>query len=269
MSVRSVSDPVVVEKLALARVLRVDAKDIEYLDAAPAGDIRDLRLQVMELITSANSAGMRRIASTSTIIPPIIAARIAVRSGSSLFAARMAVAMDAARAAEVGRRLPVTMLADIAMDLDPITGATLIGGLPNDLLKEVVAELSVREKWLTLAEFAEQEFSEAQFDAVVEGLSPIALLRSGYLIYKEDVLRRLVGRMPQPTIDALIDAASAHDAWAELLHTVEAMGENAGTYARQVASDLTPGTRARAAAAKAAEGLADRYRLFDEKAPEA
>ncbi|QLY29591.1 hypothetical protein [Nocardia huaxiensis] len=265
MSVRSVVDPVVVEKLALARVLRVDPKDIEYLDAAPAGDIRDLRLQIMELITSANAAGMQRIASISTIIPPAIAARIAVRSGSSLFAARMAVAMDAARAAEVGRRLPVTMLADIAMDLDPGTGATLIGGLPDDLLVDVVAELSVREKWLTLAEFAEQEFSETQFDAVVKGLSPIALLRSGHLIYKEEVLRRLVRRMPRPTIDTLFDAAATHDAWAELLHTVEAMDQDAGTYARQTAARLAPPIRARAAAAKAAEGLADSYRLFDEK----
>ncbi|MEU6582338.1 hypothetical protein [Nocardia sp. NPDC046763] len=265
MSTRVMTGSVEVEKLALARVLRVDPTEIDYLDQVPAIDLRDLRLEVIALITRANSAGLQRIATISAIIPPAIAARIAVRSGSSLFAARMAVAMDASRAAEVGRRLPVTMLADIAMDLDPATGAVLIGGLPDKLLADVVAELSAREKWLTLAEFAEQKFSERQFDAVVEGLSPTALLRSGYLIYQQDQLRRLVGRMPRATIDALVGAAATGDAWAELLHVVQALDEDAGAYARAAAATLTPQARARAAAAKAAEELPDRHGLFDEK----
>ena len=121
------------EVLKIARLLDVDEAELAYLADVPAADLRDFRAKATDrLFTSA--PGLARAAAVAKLIPSKLVASIAQRAFGPVLCARAAGGADPGKAVDVAKHLPPDFLADVAVHLDPRRVATIIAGVPMELV---------------------------------------------------------------------------------------------------------------------------------------
>ena len=118
------------EILKLARVLGREAGDLDYLEQIPSADIRALREQVTDVLFRAHGQALSRLAAASKLLPVGLVATIGERAFGPVLSARMTGMLEPARAVEMAAKLPVTFLADVAVNLDPRRASEVIAKIP-------------------------------------------------------------------------------------------------------------------------------------------
>ena len=202
------------EKLARALKLE-DTDDLEDLVALGADDIRALRHAVTDMLLEADLHHFHRVAALARKIPSKIAARLAEDALGPLLAARVAGLIDIGLAHDITRRLSSGFLADTAIELDPRQAHEVIARLPADLIAASAAELDARGEHIAMSMFV-GHLSEEALAAVLDVLSPDALLRVGFLIEEPDRLDEIVALIPDECLADMARVAADEDRWDEV-----------------------------------------------------
>ncbi len=209
------------EILKIARLLDVDVADLHYLNDVPSVDLRDFRAKATDrLFTSA--PGLAHAAAVAKLIPSRLVASIAQRTFGPVLCARAAGGADPAKAVDVAQHLPADFLADVAIHLDPRRVATIIAGVPPELVVPVAEELERRGEFVTMGRFLAFVPDHA-IVAAIGALADETMLRTAFVLEHKDRLDHAIGLLPPGRLPEIIHTASRLDLWSEaldLLHHV-------------------------------------------------
>ncbi len=141
------------EILKLARLLQRKPEELAYLEQVPLKDLESLRDQVIEALFTDHEAVLRRLAAASRLLPVALVASLSENTFGPILSARIAGLMDPERADEVGQRLSVQFVADIAIELDPRRLRDVIARIPPDRIRAVTRVLARRQEYVTMGRF--------------------------------------------------------------------------------------------------------------------
>jgi hypothetical protein len=204
------------EILKLARILGREPETLEYLERVPAADIRALREQVTDMLFSAHSQTLSRLAAASRLVPVGLVAMIGEKTFGPVLSARMAALLDPGRAVEMADKLPTPFLADVAIAIDPRRASEVIGRIPSARVAEVTRELLRRGEYVTMGRFI-GHLSDEAIAAAVAVMDEAALLQIAFVLEDKDRLDRLTDLLSEQRLDRLIQTAANADLWAEAL----------------------------------------------------
>jgi hypothetical protein len=212
------------EVLKLARLLGRSPEELAYLEQIGAEDLRALRDQVTDLLFDSDGAALGRLAAASRLLPIKVAAAIGQRAFGAVLAARITGLLDAGRAVEMAETMPVSFLADVAVELDPRRASAVISGIPPQRIAEITAELLRRREYVAMGRFV-GHLSDEALRAAVGVMSDEELLQVGFVLEAKDNLDRLAGILPPQRLENLIQVAERSGMWVEVLDLLSHLGE--------------------------------------------
>ncbi len=141
------------EILKLARLLQREPEQLAYLKQVPLNDLKTLRDQVTEALFTDHEAVLRRLAAASRLLPVALVASLSENTFGPILSARIAGLLDPERADEVGQRLSVRFVADIAIELDPRRVRDVIARIPPERIGKITRVLARRREYVTMGRF--------------------------------------------------------------------------------------------------------------------
>jgi hypothetical protein len=212
------------EILKLARVLRRDAGEVDFLEQGSAEDVRRLREQVTDMLFTAHGQTLGRMAAASKLLPVGVLALISEKAFGPLLSARMAGLIGTGRAVEVAARLPASFLAEVAADLDPRRASEVIAGIPPRQVEDVTRELVQRDEYVTMGRFV-GHLSDEAIVAALGAIDDRSLLHTAFVLEHKERLEHIVDLLAEERFDGVIRAAAAEDLWAEVLDMLNHVSE--------------------------------------------
>jgi hypothetical protein len=200
----------------LARLIGREADSLSYLESVPADEIRALRDETTEVLFRANGSTLARLAAASRLLPVGLVATLGEGAFGPVLSARIAGLLEPSRAVEMAEKLPISFLADIAIDIDPRRARDVIARIPPQRIAEITRELARRQEYVTMGRFVGR-MPDGSVAASLAELDDVALLRVAFVLEAKECLPDLVGLLPEERIDGIIDAASTKNLWAEAL----------------------------------------------------
>jgi hypothetical protein len=200
----------------LARLIGREADSLSYLESVPADEIRALRDETTEVLFRANGSTLARLAAASRLLPVGLVATLGEGAFGPVLSARIAGLLEPSRAVEMAEKLPISFLADIAIDIDPRRARDVIARIPPRRIAEITRELARRQEYVTMGRFVGR-MPDGSVAASLSELDDVALLRVAFVLEAKESLPDLVGLLPEERIDGIIDAASTKNLWAEAL----------------------------------------------------
>jgi hypothetical protein len=233
------------EILKLARALGTAPGRFTYLEQVDPRDLQLLREQVTDVLFDTNLAVLQRMALASKLLPSPILAKIAESVFGPLLCARVAGVVDTSRGIDVAKRLSPGFLADVSVQLDPRHSSEIIAGIPAQTVAAVAGELTRREDWITIGRFV-GHLPDATVSASLEAIPNRALLQVVFVLDDKSRLDHIVGLLPRPRFDSLMQTAAEHDLWSPMLDLLNHLepGKRAALAARF--AELPEDQRARA-----------------------
>jgi hypothetical protein len=208
------------EILKLARILERKPDELAYLEAVSLDDLRALREQTTDVLWSANSGTLNRLAAASKLLPAGLTATIAQRAFGPLLVARMAGLLEPSRAVEIATKLPTGFLADVAIELDPRRASSVLKLTAPQQVAAVTRELVRRREHVAMGRFV-GHLSDAALKAALAVMDNETLLLVGFVLEDKDRLERLVSLLPKPRVTGIILAAAQANLWLEALDLLE------------------------------------------------
>jgi hypothetical protein len=228
------------EIVKLARLIGREPDSLSYLESVPADEIRALRDHTTEVLFRANGSTLSRLAAASRLLPVGLVATLGERAFGPVLSARIAGLLEPSRAVEMAEKLPITFLADIAIDIDPRRAKDVIAGIPPRRIAEITRELARRQEYVTMGRFVGQ-MPDGSVAAGLAELDDAALLRVAFILEAKESLPDLVGLLPEERIDAIIDAAARENLWAEALDLLSRLSsEQRAEFAEQAGKHRQP-----------------------------
>ncbi|MGI8863282.1 MAG: hypothetical protein ACR2JH_02610 [Solirubrobacteraceae bacterium] len=212
------------EVLQLARLLRRNPAELDYLREVPAEDVARLREQVTDVLFGAHGHVLGRLATASKLLPIGVVATIGERAFGPVLSARVAGLLEPPRAIEMAAKLPVGFLADVAVELDPRRASDVIAGIPPAQIAAITRELIARGEHVTMARFVGYLRPEATSSAIAV-MDDSALLGVAFLLEPRDGLDELVELLPPKRMHGIVDVVSREDLWPEALELVGSMNQ--------------------------------------------
>ncbi|MFL5829503.1 MAG: hypothetical protein ACJ76X_06260 [Solirubrobacteraceae bacterium] len=204
------------EILKLARLLRREPADLEYLASVPAADIRALREEVTDVLFTAHGQALARLAAGSKVLPVALVATLGERVFGAVLSARIAGLLDPGRAVEMAARMPTPFLADVAVELDPRRASEVICRIPPEQIAAITSELIGRGEYVTMGRFV-GHLTPACITAAVEVMDDRSLLHVAFVLESKESLKDLIGVLPPDRLDGIIRAAAEENLWPEVL----------------------------------------------------
>jgi hypothetical protein len=211
------------EVLKLAQMLDRDPASLEYLQAVPLDDLRELRDQITDVLWSAGGGFVGKVAAAAKLLPAALSATIGERAFGAVFCAQLAARLEPSRAIDVAAKLPTPFLADVAVALDPRRTSAVIAGIPAERIAEISAELVRRREFVTMGQFVGHLDDDA-LRAAVGVMDNAVLLQVGFVLDDKAALDRLVALLPAGRIDGIITAAAEENLWLEALDLLAHLG---------------------------------------------
>lgn len=241
------------ETLKIARLLDVEEDDVAYLADVPSADLRDFRAKATDRLFD-GAPGLARAAAVARLVPSRLVATVAQRAFGPMLCARAAGGADPAKAVDVAGHLPPEFLADVAIHLDPRRVATIIAGVPTELVGPVAKELERRAEFVTMGRFL--AFVPDQAIATAIGaLSDETMLRTAFVLEHKDRLDHAIGLLPPERLPEIIHTASRLDLWSEALDLLQHVSDERKAPIADLISTLPADIVAELVAAVSADGL--------------
>ncbi len=241
------------EIIKIARLLEVDEADLAYLGDVAADDLRDFRAKATDrLFTSA--PGLAQAAAVARLIPSRLVATVAQRAFGPVLCARAAGGADPGKAVDVAQHLPADFLADVAVHLDPRRVATIIAGVPRELVVPVAHELERRAEFVTMGRFLAFVPDHA-IAAAIGALTDEAMLRTAFVLEHKDRLDHAIGLLPPERLPEIIHTASRLDLWSEALDLLHHVSDERKGPIADLLAELPEEVVSELVAAVSAEGL--------------
>lgn len=207
------------EILRLARLLRKQPEELEFLLAVPDADLRAFRDQVTESLFGAHAAALRRLGSAAKLLPNPVIAKVGSTVFGPLLCARVAGELDPGKATDVAKRLPESFLADVAVELDPRRAQRIIEALPTDTVVRTAVVLAGRDDWITLGRFV-GFLPEEKIGACLRALDDTHILRTAFAVDDPSAVPTVIDLLPAQRLTGLLRAAADGDLWPTLLTIV-------------------------------------------------
>jgi hypothetical protein len=212
------------EVLKLARLLGRDPETLTYLERLEPDDLVQLREQVTEMLFSAHSGVLGRLATASKLLPVGVIASIAERALGPMLTARIAGMLEPERAVDVAGKLSGPFIADVASELDPRRAGPVIGLIPADQIADITRELVRRREYVTIGRFVGHLSADARLAALVE-LDAETRAQLVFVVEDEPGLVQLFADVPVQERGELFDAAGRAGLSAELREVVGRLPE--------------------------------------------
>jgi hypothetical protein len=207
------------EILKLARLLHVEPAELEYLVAVPVEDLVALREAVTETLFRAHGGVLTRLAAASRMLPTSVVAAIGERAFGPMLSARIAGLLDPERAVDMAGRMPISFLADIAVEIDPRRASAVIGRIPPEQVGAITRELVARGEFVTMGRFV-GHLSPKSIAAAVAAMDDASLLRVAFVLESKDTVSEVVDLLGPGRTAGVIAAAVREDLWVEVLDLV-------------------------------------------------
>lgn len=208
------------EILTIARLLGLDAGEFAYLEAVPADDLLDLRGAITVRLFDAGAGAFDRLAASSRLLPTGLVATLSERVFGPVISARIAGRLDTGRAVELAEKLPVSFLADIAVELDPRRARDILAGIPGARIALVARELTARGEWVVMGRFVAHLPPES-LEAAVDHMDGGDLLEVALVLEdKAATLPQIVDHLGSARLEEMVvlaEAAGLADEAADLL----------------------------------------------------
>jgi hypothetical protein len=204
------------EVMKLARLVRREPEQLEYLEAVPADDLRRFRDQVTEMLFRAHDGTFERLAAASKLLPVGLVAALAQHAFGPMLSARISGLLDPNRAVDVAAKLPPEFLAEIAVDIDPRRASDVIAGMPSDQVVSITRELTRRGEYVTMGRFVGHLGNEA-LRASIATLDDATLVRTAFVLEERDRLDALADLVGEDRIAGLAEVAEREGLWPEAL----------------------------------------------------
>ncbi len=202
----------------LARLLRCEAGDLDFLGRFPVEELRRLRLAVWRRMYDDQLVTYARIGSASRLLPVRAVAALAQRTLPPRVSAGVVVSLPPEHAAALAGRMSVDYIAEVAGFLSPDLAEPFLTRLPVEVVTSVAEVLGERGDYATMAEIV-SVLSAEQFVAVVEATADGATLVEVTLrITDPEAVRSLVALIPAECLRDMVAWARPRRAlWPELL----------------------------------------------------
>ncbi len=197
------------EQVRLARTLGVEPAELDFLMEAPEADLRLLRERVADELFAADQRHFEGMIKLARRLPAPLNATLAQRALSPRLAARAAALLPTEMVKDMIKRLPGTLLAEIAVHADARKLAHLLGKVPPDTIAEITTLLAQRREWVVMGAFV-SHLNQKGLDAAIAVLDAEALLRTGFVIEKkkgtvDQTVRRLSDKRLNEYVAAAVD----------------------------------------------------------------
>lgn len=192
------------ELVKLARLLDLDAGALAYLEPQGAADLKELREGISAARYDEHRALYQRIAGASKLLPAALTAKIAERAFPPVISARVSAELPAARAADLAKRMPVSYLADVCVDLDPRKVKSIIERIPVDRSIKVATELVHRDEHLTLGRLIDAASDEQLLAVAAKIESDEALVWIGFYAESPARLTGAVQALPEDRLRSIV-----------------------------------------------------------------
>jgi hypothetical protein len=258
-----VSPDVQAEILKLARVLGCEPASLGYLKDVPAADIRTLREQVTDVLFSAHSNSLGRVAAASKLLPIRVVAAIGERAFGPMLSARIAGLLDPNRAVEMAITMPIPFLADVAVELDPRRASAVITRIPPERIALITRELLRREEYVTMGRFV-GHLADGSVQAAVGEMDEHTLLCVAFVLENKDGLDELIDMLPSGGLDRIVEVAAREGLWVEALDLLSHLSEERRGEIARHASALDDQTREQLIERARAAGMEGQLALLEQ-----
>ncbi len=214
------------ELLLMARMLHCSPESLSMLLVYSDTELRHLRRQIETRLSREGQAAVVNLSAAGRMLPARLSAKIAERALGPVITAEMARRLDSTQSGKVACHLSAGFMADVARYLPAEESASLINGLPIEILRLVTHELARRGETIVLATLVASLHTEAivalasELDA--ETLADTALLMpdpaplaAALGRFAPAVLAQAARYLPDQKIAEIIGGLSE-----ELLHSV-------------------------------------------------
>jgi hypothetical protein len=187
----------------LGWTLGLDVEALSFLDRVAPEQLRVMRAAIYELLYREDRLLFGRMARAARRLPVTLILEIAERLGP-LLTARVATEMPAAQGAEVASRMPTSFAADVCVYLDPRRTRDLISNLPTSWKVEVAVELARRGDFATMSRFVDFVSDDAVRGVVDAIEDEAALLRVAFYMGSKNRMDHFFRMLPPKRLEGLI-----------------------------------------------------------------
>lgn len=192
----------------IARLLGVEASELQGLDGLSDDDLKTLHTQIGDRLFADKRRRFARLAGLSQTIPGPIAGKLAEKFLPPTGAALAAELLEPDKARDLVNRVSLKYLGDLAIVLDPVRAQRVIRAIPAARVGEVAHELFGRDEYAATAEFVGAVEVEALF-AALGAATPHDLLAVVPMLEWNDNLDRVIAELPPDQIDQIVDELDA------------------------------------------------------------
>ncbi|MEV6955058.1 hypothetical protein [Streptomyces sp. NPDC051183] len=210
-----------VEKVA--RLLGAAPAELAFLGGLPEADVRAFREQVTAVLSDRAPEMLDRIAAATKLVPAGVAAAISQKALGPGLAAAVAGRLEAARAADIIAKLPVSFTAESCAHLDPRRIAGIVDRLDDGLVVRIAVVLAERGDHLTMGRFV-GHLRDQVLGRILEQVSDTAVLRAGFYVDLPERLPRILELMGDDRLGSVVRAAAAGGLWEEALAVAAMVG---------------------------------------------
>jgi hypothetical protein len=207
------------EIIKLARLLKLEETQLQFLERYEITQIRALRERMSGTLFDGSKATLVRVAAASKLIPVGLVAVIGQKIYGPLLCARVTGLLPPPRAVEIAMKLSSHFLADLSMELDPRSAREVLALLPAERVIAVAQELIQRREYITMARFADF-LSDLTIRQVMDTIKDDrALLEIAFFIESRARLETIIGMMPPQRLRSLVVTAATDEKglWPEAL----------------------------------------------------
>lgn len=212
------------ELLKLARILDTDLASVRFLDDRSPAELRVLRHGITEAMFEKFRGVFSGFARLSGLLPTALSAKISEHVLGPTLSGRIAGEMPPGKAIDLSARLGDTFLADTCLQLDPDRAQAIVAGFPTARAVAITQILLARREYITMGQFVDV-LPETTLLAATDAIrDPADLLHISFFVENTDQLDRVIAYLDEPTREAVIAAAAAHDLWVEVIATLQRIG---------------------------------------------
>ncbi|MGH3355559.1 MAG: hypothetical protein ACRDOJ_06645 [Nocardioidaceae bacterium] len=206
------------EVTRLARVLRCEPAEIEFLCRFAPTELRSLRLAVCDRMYADHRATYSRIGAASRLLPMKVTAPLAQRMMAPRVSAGVVSSLPPEQAAAMAARMSTEYIADVATHLSPAAVSPVLSRMPAEVVLRVAEELHTRGDYDTMAEIV-SSLTDDQVAAVLASVAdPPMMVEVALRITDPEAVQRLTEVLTESHLHEMVRWARRRTRlWPELL----------------------------------------------------
>jgi hypothetical protein len=206
------------EAAKLGRLLGVgDPGELAFLLGVPAGELREYREAVTDLLYDEDRELLQRAADAARLLPAGTLARIGEGALGPLVCARLCGLVDPRRAAEISEHFTVEFLARLAAELDPRRAVEVVSAIEAETVVAVSLAMAARGEHVAMGRFVAY-LEETALGLCIGALHDEDLLRIAFVMEGQERLGSILEILGPERTERMLAAARTNGLAEEAAH---------------------------------------------------